>query len=63
MNIGLLKRLKEKKDGFFHLSEGQNYLDGKTALYYVRSRYSTNDFDRMRRQQEVLMSIKKKVFL
>lgn len=44
----------------FYVPEGKNHLDGKTALYYVRSRYSTNDFDRMRRQQQVLMAVKEK---
>ncbi len=44
----------------FHVPQGENHLDGKTALYYVRSRYSTNDFDRMRRQQQVLMAAKDK---
>jgi len=29
-------------------------MDGKTALWYVRSRYSSSDFDRLRRAQEVL---------
>ena len=32
-------------------------MDGETALWYVRSRYSTSDFDRTRRQQEVLQAI------
>jgi anionic cell wall polymer biosynthesis LytR-Cps2A-Psr (LCP) family protein len=35
-------------------------LDGEAALYYVRSRYSTSDFDRARRQQEVISIIKNK---
>ncbi len=29
-------------------------MDGHSALWYVRSRYSTSDFDRLRRAQEVL---------
>jgi anionic cell wall polymer biosynthesis LytR-Cps2A-Psr (LCP) family protein len=29
-------------------------MDGATALWYVRSRYSTSDFDRTRRAQEVI---------
>jgi anionic cell wall polymer biosynthesis LytR-Cps2A-Psr (LCP) family protein len=29
-------------------------MNGVTALCYVRSRFSTNDFDRIRRQHEVL---------
>jgi LCP family protein required for cell wall assembly len=42
----------------FHLPAGVNHLDGQSALYYVRSRYSSSDFDRARRQQEVVKAIK-----
>ncbi|OGZ34495.1 MAG: hypothetical protein A2174_02665 [Candidatus Portnoybacteria bacterium RBG_13_41_18] len=44
------------------LPAGKNHLDGDTALYFVRSRYSTSDFDRARRQQQVLLAIKDKAF-
>jgi LCP family protein required for cell wall assembly len=44
----------------FALPAGPNTLTGEQALYYVRSRYSTSDFDRARRQQQVLMAIKAK---
>ncbi len=44
----------------FFLPEGENHLNGEQALYYVRSRYSTSDFDRARRQQEVMAVIKNK---
>lgn len=33
---------------------GQVYMDGETALWYARSRYSTSDFDRTRRAQEIM---------
>ena len=33
---------------------GAYHLDGSLALWYVRSRYSTSDFDRLRRAQEIL---------
>jgi LCP family protein required for cell wall assembly len=36
-------------------------LDSELALWYVRSRYTSNDFDRTRRAQEVIMGILKKV--
>ena len=39
------------------LSPGIYHLDGKTALYYSRSRLSTSDFDRSRRQQKVIRGI------
>ncbi len=36
-------------------------LDGKHALWFARSRYSTNDFDRSRRQQAVLRALWNKI--
>ncbi|MDH4129565.1 MAG: LCP family protein [Spirochaetota bacterium] len=48
--------------GEFYLPAGKNHLNGETSLYYIRSRYSTSDFDRMRRQQQVLASLKDKAF-
>ena len=47
----------------FKLSVGKHTLDGEDALAYVRSRYTPgdNDFNRARRQQEVLVSLSKKM--
>lgn len=36
---------------------GVRYLDGETALWYVRSRRTSSDLDRGRRQQDVLRAI------
>jgi LCP family protein required for cell wall assembly len=36
---------------------GINYMNGETALWYVRSRYSTSDLDRTRRAQEVMLAL------
>lgn len=44
----------------FYLTAGIQELDGETALKYVRSRHNTSDFDRARRQQEVIAAIKDK---
>ncbi len=41
---------------WFTIPAGLNHMDGDTALYYTRSRKSTSDFDRNRRQQEVVMA-------
>ena len=49
-------------EGKICLTQGKQELDGKKALLYVRSRYSTNDFDRSRRQQQVLIAVKDKAF-
>lgn len=46
--------------GNFTLPAGKNHLDGKTALCYVRSRLTSNDFERAKRQQIVLQLIKDK---
>lgn len=42
----------------FSISEGQHHLDGETALKYARSRKTTSDFDRARRQQQIIYAIK-----
>ncbi len=39
------------------LEPGMRHLDGKFALWYARSRWSTSDFDRHRRQQQVIRAI------
>ncbi len=36
---------------------GLMHMDGDTALWYVRSRYSTSDFERERRAQEVIQAL------
>ena len=56
----VIKEFDGEERWVFCLPQGENILDGETALYYVRSRYSTNDFDRMYRQQRVLLAIKEK---
>ncbi len=42
------------EDGNCTMGPGRLEMDGATALWYVRSRYSTSDFDRTRRAQEVM---------
>lgn len=46
----------------FSLPAGKNHLDGESALYYARSRFSSSDFDRALRQQKMIMAIKDKIF-
>lgn len=41
----------------FSVLEGQQHMDGETALKYARSRHSTSDFDRSRRQQDILQAL------
>jgi LCP family protein required for cell wall assembly len=46
--------------GNFKLPAGENLLDGEKALCYARARYTSSDFDRARRQQEIIKLIKTK---
>lgn len=45
--------------------EGEQHMDGDTALKYVRSRHGTNgeasDFARSRRQQNIIVAVKEKI--
>ena len=46
----------------FRLEKGMRFLDGKTALKFIRTRNSPGgDFDRIGRQQEVLKALKGKL--
>lgn len=47
--------------GWYCVSQGSTWMDGASALWYVRSRYTTSDLDRGRRQQEVLEAIFKQL--
>ena len=40
---------------------GKVWMEGTEALWYVRSRETSSDFDRLRREQEVLTAVFKKV--
>ncbi|MDD5083357.1 MAG: LCP family protein [Candidatus Moranbacteria bacterium] len=46
--------------GMFELPAGVNHLAGDRALCFARARYTSNDFERARRQQLVLQSLKEK---
>jgi LCP family protein required for cell wall assembly len=63
VDVNLAKPFVEKSQwGYeFNLPAGKNHLNGEQALYYARSRYSTSDFDRSRRQQELIIAIKNKM--
>ncbi len=57
--INASRSLTDHRDryGNYTVPAGTVYMDGDTALWYARSRYSTSDFDRTRRQQEVIQGI------
>ena len=39
------------------IEKGAQHMDGQTAQWYARSRYTTSDYDRMRRQRELQTAI------
>lgn len=41
----------------FSVLAGPQHFDGETALKYARSRHSTSDFDRSRRQQDIIQAL------
>jgi len=45
----------------FSLPAGRNHLDGDKALFFVRARYASSDFERAKRQQQVLIALKDKL--
>jgi LCP family protein required for cell wall assembly len=63
IDITLDQPFEEKQQwGYpFSLPAGPNHLNSEQALYYSRSRYSSSDFDRARRQQQVIFAIRQKV--
>jgi len=60
INVG--KTLSDYRHGYWvKVPKGEVYMDADTVLWYVRSRKTTSDFGRNRRQQEVLRAIFKKM--
>jgi len=40
-----------------HIEAGWHHFDGEMALKYARTRHASSDFDRARRQQQVMMAV------
>ena len=45
-----------------HIDAGSQQFDGERALEYARSRETTSDFDRSRRQQLIMLAVRQRVF-
>lgn len=43
-----------------YIQAGRQHLDGVLALKYVRTRHQTSDFDRTKRQQQVILALRDK---
>ncbi len=50
------------EEGVIELPSGSQTIDGDTALLFARARFSTSDFDRAGRQQQLLLAVKEKAF-
>lgn len=59
IDVEVGQTLVDQRDGYgqYIVEQGNALMDAETALWYVRSRGSSDDFDRTRRQQEVLQAI------
>ncbi len=65
VDVQVSQTLVDSRDGYpdgFRLDPGTVHMDGDTALWYVRSRKTTSDLDRLRRSQEVIAAIGRKLF-
>lgn len=65
INITLARpfsEINQFKEGIIELPAGSQVIDGKTALLFARARFSSSDFDRAKRQQQILVAIKEKAF-
>jgi LCP family protein required for cell wall assembly len=45
-----------------HIDAGRQQFDGERALEYARSRETTSDFDRSRRQQLIMLAVRQRIF-
>jgi polyisoprenyl-teichoic acid--peptidoglycan teichoic acid transferase len=63
INVNAASYISDKCDlpmaveGYCGVGPGTVHMDGATALWYVRSRYSSSDFDRTRRAQEIIAAV------
>jgi anionic cell wall polymer biosynthesis LytR-Cps2A-Psr (LCP) family protein len=53
--------LSNQHGAWCSIGPGATHLNGELALWYVRSRYTSSDFDRTRRAQEVMVGLFKKL--
>lgn len=59
VDVQVARPLWDERDGpgDFSVPSGRVHMDGETALWYVRSRGTTSDYDRGRRHQEMISAI------
>ena len=59
IDVEVGKNFSDQRTGFgwYTVKQGTVHMDGDTALWYIRSRYTSSDIDRLRRAQEVIQAI------
>ena len=59
ISVQVAEKLTDQRTGYgyYTVHPGEVLMSGADALWYVRARYTTSDFDRTRRQQEVIQAI------
>lgn len=59
VDVEVGKNFSDQRTGFgwYKVKQGTVHMDGDTALWYIRSRYTTSDIDRLRRAQEVIQAV------
>jgi LCP family protein required for cell wall assembly len=62
LDVNVSQELSDYREGYWTtIPAGEVNMDADTVLWYVRSRKTSNDFARNKRQQEVLLAIMKEV--
>ncbi|MFC2025948.1 LCP family protein [Chloroflexota bacterium] len=62
LTVNVSQKLEDYRAGYWtKIPKGEVHMDADTVLWYVRSRKTTNDLARNRRQQEVLVAIGNKL--
>jgi LCP family protein required for cell wall assembly len=58
LDVEVAQSLSDERQGYgiYYVPAGTVHMDGGTALWYVRSRGTSNDIDRLRRAQEVMQA-------
>jgi polyisoprenyl-teichoic acid--peptidoglycan teichoic acid transferase len=65
IDVNVAQTLSDTRTGYpyrFTVYSGLVHMNGEMALWYVRSRKSTSDIDRLRRAQEVMVALSQKLF-
>jgi len=59
ISVQVAEKLTDQRTGYgyYTVKPGRVPMSGADALWYARARYTTSDFDRTRRQQEVIQAI------